>query len=50
MSGPPLPLPDEVAVPAAGRPRIPAWIFVAMVTLIGLNLRAALGSVPPLLP
>jgi CP family cyanate transporter-like MFS transporter len=47
-----LPLPPSAEPPAAaaGRSGLPAWIFVAMVTLIGLNLRAALGSVPPLLP
>jgi CP family cyanate transporter-like MFS transporter len=28
---------------------VPAWLFVVMVGLIGLNLRAPLGSVPPLL-
>ncbi|UOY01757.1 MFS transporter [Blastococcus sp. PRF04-17] len=50
MSDSPVPLPREVAPPPAGRPRLPAWIFVAMVALIGLNLRAAMGSVPPLLP
>ena len=50
MTDPPLPLPAE-PTPARGAPnRLPAWVFVALVTLIGLNLRAALGSVPPLLP
>ena len=49
MSGPPLPLPEDTA-PAAGPARLPAWVFIAMVLLIGLTLRAALGSVPPLLP
>ena len=29
--------------------RVPAWLLVVMVALIGLNLRAALGSIPPLL-
>jgi MFS transporter, CP family, cyanate transporter len=29
--------------------RVPAWLLIVMVALIGLNLRAALGSVPPLL-
>ena len=29
--------------------RVPGWLLVVMVGLIGLNLRAALGSVPPLL-
>ena len=50
MVQPPLPLPAEAAPPPAAERRLPAWLFVAMVTLIGLNLRAALGSVPPLLP
>jgi CP family cyanate transporter-like MFS transporter len=50
VTGAPLPLPEEAAAPAAGSDRLPAWVFVAMITLIGLNLRAALGSVPPLLP
>jgi MFS transporter, CP family, cyanate transporter len=49
VSGPPLPLPEETA-PAAGPDRLPAWVFIGMVLLIGLTLRAALGSVPPLLP
>ena len=34
--------------PATPR-RVPGWLLVVMVGLIGLNLRAALGSVPPLL-
>jgi CP family cyanate transporter-like MFS transporter len=33
-----------------GGPRLPVWAFAATVALTGLNLRAALGSVPPLLP
>jgi CP family cyanate transporter-like MFS transporter len=49
VSGPPLPLPEETA-PAAGPDRLPTWVFIGMVLLIGLTLRAALGSVPPLLP
>jgi CP family cyanate transporter-like MFS transporter len=31
------------------RTGLPVWVIVAMATLIGLNLRASLGSVPPLL-
>lgn len=49
MSGPPLPLAEEAA-PASGSDRLPAWVFIGMVLLIGLTLRAALGAVPPLLP
>jgi CP family cyanate transporter-like MFS transporter len=37
---------DSSEIPRA---RVPAWLLVAMVALIGLNLRAALGSIPPLL-
>ena len=28
---------------------MPTWVFVAMVTLMGVNLRASMGSIPPLL-
>lgn len=37
--------------PASTKPArpLPAWVLVAMATLIGVNLRAAMGSVPPLL-
>lgn len=46
-----LPRVDQLAAPPApARTRRREWIFVALVALIGLNLRAALGSVPPLLP
>jgi CP family cyanate transporter-like MFS transporter len=31
------------------RRRVPGWLLVVMVGVIGLNLRAALGAVPPLL-
>ena len=48
MSELPIPLPSEASV--RRRPLVPAWMFVTLATLIGLNLRASLGSVPPLLP
>jgi CP family cyanate transporter-like MFS transporter len=50
VTDPPFPMAVEPAVPASGSSRVPAWIFIVMITLIGLNLRAALGTVPPLLP
>jgi CP family cyanate transporter-like MFS transporter len=34
----------------SGRRAGPALLFIAVIALIGLNLRAALGAVPPLLP
>jgi MFS transporter, CP family, cyanate transporter len=42
---PPLTVPGSTAA----QPDLPAWVVVAMVTLMGLNLRAPIGSVPPLL-
>ena len=35
--------------PAAEKPALASWVVVAMVAAIGLNLRASLGSIPPLL-
>jgi CP family cyanate transporter-like MFS transporter len=46
------PIPAPAPSPATARPGLPllhALLFVALVTLIGLNLRAAMGAVPPLL-
>lgn len=44
------PTPTTPAAPLAGTTRhAPAWLFVALVAVIGLNLRAPLGSIPPLL-
>ena len=45
------PDPGGPARPSGSSPprRVPGWLLVVMVTLIGLNLRAPLGSVPPLL-
>jgi CP family cyanate transporter-like MFS transporter len=43
----PLPLPDDE--PALPTRRLPAWLVVAVVTLIALNLRSTFGSVPPVL-
>lgn len=38
------------AVPARpGQATAPAWLVLAMIAVIGINLRAALGSIPPLL-
>lgn len=36
------------AAPASGAP-LPAWVLVAMVAAVGLNMRASVGVVPPLL-
>jgi MFS transporter, CP family, cyanate transporter len=51
VTQPPIParareIPSDTAVPRSG---LPAWVVVVMVVAIGLNLRASLGSVPPLL-
>lgn len=47
MTEPPIALPPSGIPPA--HDRLPAWVLVVMVAAIGLNLRASLGSVPPLL-
>ena len=41
MSGP--------EAPATEKPALASWVVVVMVAAIGLNLRASLGSIPPLL-
>lgn len=50
MTQPPIPAPapdlDEHARPPGS---LPAWVVVVVVLAVGLNLRASLGSVPPLL-
>jgi MFS transporter, CP family, cyanate transporter len=42
----PVESPSGQHVPRSG---LPVWVIVSMVAVIGLNLRASLGSVPPLL-
>lgn len=52
MTGAPVPLPAHAPAPQGTSPSptaLPAWLLVAMVAAVGLNLRASLGSVPPLL-
>ena len=51
MTQPPIPPPTTGAqrALAGSRAGLPAWLVVALVATIGLNLRASLGSVPPLL-
>lgn len=48
MTQPPIPVPASVS---AEKPRgtFPAWLIVVLIAAIGLNLRASLGSIPPLL-
>lgn len=49
MTTSPVPAPRPAPDAAPAPDRLPAWLLVAMVAAIGLNLRASLGSVPPLL-
>ncbi|WP_028472403.1 CynX/NimT family MFS transporter [Nocardioides alkalitolerans] len=50
MSQAPIPAPAPADGRSTVRPsRLPAWLIVVLVGAIGLNLRASLGSVPPLL-
>lgn len=47
MTQPPIPVPVPDASARGGA--LPAWVVVGLVLTVGLNLRASLGSVPPLL-
>ena len=51
MTHSPIPAPAREAslVPTQPRSGLPAWVVVVLIVAIGLNLRASLGSVPPLL-
>ncbi|MBM7516505.1 MFS transporter [Nocardioides nitrophenolicus] len=51
MSSPAVPTPSPARSPATVRRpgALPAWLIVLLVTVVGLNLRASLGSFPPLL-
>ena len=51
MTQSPIPAPAREAslVPTQPRSGLPAWVVVVLIVAIGLNLRASLGSVPPLL-
>lgn len=49
MTQPPIPAPDSQVPARVPRSAASVWVFVLLIAAIGLNLRASIGSVPPLL-